>query len=56
MIQTKYFYSYGSGLHIDKDINTWIEQNKNLIIIDIKLSATDRNTSVLVLYKEGGKK
>lgn len=37
---------------IDKDMNEWIEENPNVKIIDIKYSASESHSSVLIIYEE----
>ena len=44
---------------LDEKVNTWLDENKSIDIIDIKFSGIggdNKRVGVLIIYNEGGKK
>lgn len=50
MIKVKEF---ASEISIEKIMNSWLKKNNNIKIIDIKYSADQFSSNVLLIYEEG---
>lgn len=49
IVQTKIFY--GSSFSIETQVNDWLKENTDKIIIDIKSSNAERYLYLIVIYK-----
>lgn len=45
-------FRVGVNANIDDEINDWLEENSDLIVIDIKIYPREYNATIIIVYRD----